>query len=464
MRKPIIGLAFVLSIASTAMAANSDKTLNVQGIVRDSAGSLQSTPVDLVVSLYASSAAATSFYTQTLTNVAVENGFFTVELAGAGLDFTAMPDAWIGVRVSTDVAELPRQHLDAAPYAFTSGSADSLSSACVGCVTDAMVASGIAASKITGKVASATMADSATTATNATNATNATTATSANDSAMLGGVAAASWQRALTPVSCPANQAYNAIAGNGTATCTSTIANATSATNATNASNVPFSGVSGLPAACTGNTNFLQGYGAGNTAICTALPFTMTGGNNGSANTIARGDHTHPGVGVGWVKIYDQKISGNTAGIPITPGNTNVGSVIRVVFTGTVFGNGVTPVRILIQTSGGGSSNYNNTFISEGAVSATEAEGTGFWAGRSSNLSSTSNFISFDYEISEPSSLVGALGHGISSSHMDGAAATLVGHAGANNEYFTFSSSISVVFVNEGANPPSGRLTVLQLL
>jgi hypothetical protein len=36
-----------------------------------------------------------------------------------------MPDAWVGVQVSGDPSELPRQHLDAAPYALACGLADS---------------------------------------------------------------------------------------------------------------------------------------------------------------------------------------------------------------------------------------------------------------------------------------------------------------------------------------------------
>jgi hypothetical protein len=43
------------------------------------------------------------------------------------LTFSGMPDAWVGVQVAGDQTELPRQHLNAAPYAMSAFSADSLS-------------------------------------------------------------------------------------------------------------------------------------------------------------------------------------------------------------------------------------------------------------------------------------------------------------------------------------------------
>lgn len=138
-----------LLLAGAAAAANSNQTINIQGVLRDATGALQSMAVGLDVNLYSSATSTTPFYTQHFATVGVDNGFFTVELAGSGLSFSGVADAWLGVQVSGDPAELPRQHLDSAPYAFTAGGLD-----CSGCVTTAMFAS-------TAKVAMAGTADSA---------------------------------------------------------------------------------------------------------------------------------------------------------------------------------------------------------------------------------------------------------------------------------------------------------------
>src|SRR5205814_995395 len=98
MRQLLVGLAVVL-VPVGVRAANSNQTLNVQGILRDGGGNLQSMAVGLDVGLYASSSASAPFYTQHFTAVPVDNGFFTVELAGPTLVFAGQPDAWLGIKV-----------------------------------------------------------------------------------------------------------------------------------------------------------------------------------------------------------------------------------------------------------------------------------------------------------------------------------------------------------------------------
>ncbi len=164
----IIGAALLL-FTTSAHAANSNQAINIVGVMRDGAGALQSTPVTITVNLYGSPSAATPFFTQTFPTVVAENGFFTVELSGSALSFATVPDAWVGLLVAGDPAELPRQHLDAAPYAMSAVSADSLSSACSGCVTESMIAPTI--------------------------------------------------QRTLSPSTCPAGSFLSGVAPDGTATC-----------------------------------------------------------------------------------------------------------------------------------------------------------------------------------------------------------------------------------------------------
>jgi hypothetical protein len=121
MRKATLGfgLAIALALAARAHAGTSSQTINVQGVLRDATGSLQSMAVGLVVSLYTTESGGAPFYKQVYATVAVDNGFFSVELSDPALSFAGMNDAWIGVQVTGDPTELPRQHLGATPFAFS---------------------------------------------------------------------------------------------------------------------------------------------------------------------------------------------------------------------------------------------------------------------------------------------------------------------------------------------------------
>jgi hypothetical protein len=116
----------------------------------------------------------------TITNnsVAVANGIFTVNLDFGAGSFPGA-DRWleIGVRKAADPPGFtiltPRQQVTSSPYSIktmNASSADSLSAACAGCVSDGNI-SGISGAKVSGSVASATVAGSATTATTAGNVT-----------------------------------------------------------------------------------------------------------------------------------------------------------------------------------------------------------------------------------------------------------------------------------------------------
>jgi hypothetical protein len=133
-------LAILVVLAGSASAGESNQTINVQGVLRDITGSLQSMAVGLVVKIYSTKDAEQPFYTQTYTTVPVDNGFFSVELAGDGLGFSGRGDAWVGIQVAGDPTELPRQHIGAAPYSFSAVAADGLSAACSGCVDNGKLA------------------------------------------------------------------------------------------------------------------------------------------------------------------------------------------------------------------------------------------------------------------------------------------------------------------------------------
>lgn len=115
--------------------------------------------------------------------VNVSNGVFTVTLDFGANAFAAGANRFLQILVKkpseTNYTFLtPRQQLTASPYSIrtiSAAAADSLSTACVGCVTNAQINS-IDGAKVSGTVANANTANSAATATTATTADSATTA------------------------------------------------------------------------------------------------------------------------------------------------------------------------------------------------------------------------------------------------------------------------------------------------
>jgi hypothetical protein len=125
MRQTILGVVGLCLLATPASAGTSNQSLNIQGVLRDATGSLQSMAVAMQVNFYSSSTGTSAFYSQTFTTVPVDNGFFSVEISDPKLTFSSLPDTWVGVQVGGDPTELPRQHLNAAPYAFSAAALDS---------------------------------------------------------------------------------------------------------------------------------------------------------------------------------------------------------------------------------------------------------------------------------------------------------------------------------------------------
>jgi hypothetical protein len=117
----------------TAVAARADgnpnpsnQVVNVQGVLRNGMGGLQSASFGLDVALYTTASGGTAFFTQHMPTVAVENGYFSIELAGAELNFSGAADAWVEVQVAGDSGPLPRMHLSSVPYALQCNNADRL--------------------------------------------------------------------------------------------------------------------------------------------------------------------------------------------------------------------------------------------------------------------------------------------------------------------------------------------------
>jgi hypothetical protein len=144
----ILGLGILCALGSQGrgQGAPSNQTINIQGVLRNGAGALQSAAFGLDVNLFSVQMGGTAFFTQHFPTVPVESGYFSVELSGPALKF-AGPDAWAEVQISGDSAPLPRQHIASVPYAFSAASLDT--TACSGCVQDGMIAA-VSASKVTG--------------------------------------------------------------------------------------------------------------------------------------------------------------------------------------------------------------------------------------------------------------------------------------------------------------------------
>ncbi len=194
MRAILIAFGLVTLASNASAAVPSEFT--VQGVLRDGTGKLQTMPLSVTVSLHDSKMAGNRLWPSTpptpIMNVPVSNGLFSLAIPDPSLRLAlaSATEVWLEVTAGTDT--FPRQKVTTEVYALMSQSAevaDRLSSACSGCVTDAMLATGIAAAKISGKVASASAADTATSATSATSCTNATNATTAADVSCTGCVA-----------------------------------------------------------------------------------------------------------------------------------------------------------------------------------------------------------------------------------------------------------------------------------
>ncbi|HEX8734465.1 MAG TPA: hypothetical protein VF721_04030 [Pyrinomonadaceae bacterium] len=104
--------------------------------------------------------------------VSVVNGIFTVKLDFGAAAFNTTGARFLEIQVGSTVLS-PRQEITSTPFsnrAISSSSADTLSTACVGCVTNAQINS-IDGGKVTGTVANANTANTANTATTAGNVT-----------------------------------------------------------------------------------------------------------------------------------------------------------------------------------------------------------------------------------------------------------------------------------------------------
>jgi len=125
------GLVVVLLLCSAVAAfAGVPQTISYQGYLK--AGAVPATgPVNITFSIYSSPSAAESLWTETHTNIALENGIYSVQLGSVNA-FTLTFDTpyWLGIAVGTEAEQIPRLPLTSVPYAVNAANAERLSLMC----------------------------------------------------------------------------------------------------------------------------------------------------------------------------------------------------------------------------------------------------------------------------------------------------------------------------------------------
>jgi hypothetical protein len=117
-RKALARMALMLVAAGGAIAAV-PQTMTYQGFVKSAGGVPVNEPVSLTLRLYDALQNGTKLWEETLPNVTVNNGVFTVELGkvtALNLPFDA--PYFLSIQVNSDPELTPRQPLTSVPYAF----------------------------------------------------------------------------------------------------------------------------------------------------------------------------------------------------------------------------------------------------------------------------------------------------------------------------------------------------------
>ena len=126
----VLASMFVAVLSSAATAAVPD-LIPVQGVLSDESDNPVNGDTDITFSLYEDETTTTALWTDTFSDVDVENGFFTIYLgANKALDFASLisnTEIWLGIKVASD-DEMDRFQLAAVPFAVEAGTCQSLGS------------------------------------------------------------------------------------------------------------------------------------------------------------------------------------------------------------------------------------------------------------------------------------------------------------------------------------------------
>jgi hypothetical protein len=149
-------LALMLAIATTltwTSAVAAPRVLSVQGALRTASGSGVDGTYDMVLRLFPVQTGGSAVFTQTVTDVVVEQGVFDAALGPLPAGVEAAPALWLETEVEGTV--LPRQPLRSVPWALSADQAAvALDLLCSGCVGAADVGFPYAAAATKGGAAS----------------------------------------------------------------------------------------------------------------------------------------------------------------------------------------------------------------------------------------------------------------------------------------------------------------------
>jgi uncharacterized coiled-coil protein SlyX len=129
LKKLALIIALCTSFYTTAHAQNIPQYMPFQGFLADLNGAPINRAVTLTFNLYANSQDANPIWTETVNNVPVQNGAFSINLGEIAAITAALSNGdskYVGISIDGQAEILPRQKLGAIPYAFLADNASKL--------------------------------------------------------------------------------------------------------------------------------------------------------------------------------------------------------------------------------------------------------------------------------------------------------------------------------------------------
>ena len=111
----------LLVLASAHAFATVPQTLTQQGRLLNTDGTPVTGPVRMIFNIYDSSSATTPLWTETQSNVMLDNGAFSVQLGSVTAFPSTLwsgPTRYVGVTIGNDPEMMPREEITSVPYAL----------------------------------------------------------------------------------------------------------------------------------------------------------------------------------------------------------------------------------------------------------------------------------------------------------------------------------------------------------
>lgn len=123
-------LSVLLLILAVSASAQIPTTINYQGLLMTDDGNYPDTSVFITFTIYDAPAEGTALWSETQTNVIVEEGLFEVRLGASSplsISVFSGTERWLGITVGTDAELFPRIKLVSVPYSFKVSTIDGAS-------------------------------------------------------------------------------------------------------------------------------------------------------------------------------------------------------------------------------------------------------------------------------------------------------------------------------------------------